>query len=118
MNGYGLSTETPRTKGLQIPGIEDSMFTPKSTGLDRAMGLMNSARSTTGSMQPNIPEPGKTVGAGLTSGLAGAGAGAAVGGALAGAGTAAATGAAAGSIAPGVGTAIGAIVGLAGYYLS
>ncbi|MFA6010344.1 MAG: hypothetical protein WC799_10220 [Desulfobacteraceae bacterium] len=113
----GLNYEAPRATGLHIPGITP-VFENKSTGLDKAMGLMSKSRSTLGSTQPNIPQPGKTIGGGLTSGLAGAGAGAAVGGALAGAGTAAATGAAAGSIAPGVGTAIGAIVGLAGYYLS
>jgi len=104
--------------GLVIPGLEDSMFTPKSTGLDKAMGLISKSRSTLAGTQPNIPQPGKTIGGGLTSGLAGAGAGAAIGGAMAGAGGAAAAGAAAGSIAPGVGTAIGGIVGLAGYYLS
>lgn len=104
--------------GLVIPGLEDSMFTPKSTGLDKAMGLMSKSRSTLASTQPNIPQPGKTIGGGLTSGLAGAGAGAAIGGAMTTAGTTAAAGAASGSAAGPWGAAIGGIVGLAGYYLS
>ena len=86
--------------GLEIPGLQETMFTPKSTGLDKAMGLMSKSRSTLGSTQPNIPEPGKTVGGGLTSGLAGAGAGASMSGGNP------------------IGAGAGAIVGLAGYYLS
>ena len=86
--------------GLEIPGLQETMFTPKSTGLDKAMGLMSKSRSTLGSTQPNIPEPGKTIGGGLTSGLAGAGAGAAMSGGNP------------------IGSGVGAAVGLAGYYLS
>jgi len=96
--------------GLKIPGIEDSMFTPKSTGLDKAMGFMNRSQGTFSRTQPNIPLPDKSIGGGLSTGMAGAGAGAAIGSALA--------GATVGSVLPGWGTAIGAAVGLAGYYLS
>lgn len=88
--------------GLQIPGLQDSMFTPKSTGLEKAMGLMGKSQSTFGRTQPNIPEPGKTAGGAITSGLAGASAGAAIGGSAAGP----------------YGAAAGAVIGLAGYYLS
>ena len=91
--------------GLEIPGLQETMFAPKSTGLDKAMGLMSKSRSTLASTQPNIPEPGKTVGGGLTSGLAGAGAGAA-------------TGAAIGSGLGPAGAIAGGVIGLAGYYLS
>ena len=91
--------------GLEIPGLQETMFTPKSTGLDKAMGLMSKSRSTLAGTQPNIPEPGKTIGGGLTSGLAGAGAGAA-------------TGAAIGSGLGPAGAIAGGVIGLAGYYLS
>jgi hypothetical protein len=85
--------------GLQIPGIEPA-FKPQTTGLDKAMEMMGKASSTTGSMQQNIPMPGKTIGGGLTAGLSGAAAGTMIAGG------------------PGIGTAIGGIVGTAGYYLA
>lgn len=92
--------------GMNIPGVEP-IFKPQTTGLDKAMDFMGKSQGMAGAMQPNIPQPGKTVGGGLTAGLAGASAGAAIGPAIA-----------AGSAAGPWGAAIGAGVGIAGYYLS
>lgn len=97
---------TARGLTREIPGIEP-IFKPRATGLDKAMDFMGKSQGMAGAMQPNIPNPGKTAGGGLTSGLAGAGAGASIG-------TAVSTAAMAGP----VGAGIGAAVGIAGYYLS
>ncbi len=87
------------------------VFQTDSSNLDRAMQFGNQAKSTAASMQPNIPEPGKTAGGAAMSGLGGAAAGAGIAAALLEGGTI-------GSAAGPWGVGIGAAVGLGAYLLS
>ncbi len=87
------------------------VYQNNSSNVDRAMQFGNQAKSAAGSMQPNIPEPGKTAGGAAMAGLGGAAAGASIS-------TAILAGATSGSAAGPWGAGIGAAVGLGAYLLS
>jgi hypothetical protein len=85
--------------------------------INQAMGGMNQAAGTYGSMMKDIPanrDPGPSAGGAIMSGVSGAATAAAMGSAL----TAAGAGAAGGAVGGPPGMIIGAIVGIGSYLLS
>jgi hypothetical protein len=85
--------------------------------MQMAMGGMNNAAGTYGSMMKDIPanrDPGPSVGGAIMSGMSGAGTAAATAGALSTAGQTAMAGAFGGP----VGLGVGAMLGIASYLLS
>jgi hypothetical protein len=85
--------------------------------INQAMGGMNQAAGTYGSMMKDIPanrDPGPSAGGAIMSGMAGVGTAAAAAGALSTAGQSAMAGAFGGP----VGLGVGAMLGIASYLLS